>query len=80
MVSPWPVSGPGGPHQRKPVLAQLTGAHPSLSLWPLLGMGLSAPAQLPRAGPSYLCLVDVAGQSGDRDTHWVPGVPDSLPA
>ena len=23
---------------------------------------------LPRAGPSYLCLVDVAGQSGDRDT------------
>lgn len=43
MVSSQPASGPGGPRQRRPVLAQLTGADPSLSLWPFWGMGLSAP-------------------------------------
>lgn len=67
MVSPRPVSGPGGPHQRKPVLAQLTGAHPSLSLWPLLGMGLSAPGIPAAPGGAILPL-----PGGHGWTEWGP--------
>ena len=47
----------------------------------LLGDGVVCPRNpgCPGAGPSYLCLVDVAGQSGDRDTGClgvqIPGRP-----
>lgn len=79
MVSPRPASGPGGPRQRRPVLAQLTGADPSQSLWPFWGMGLSAPGIRAAPGGAILPLPGGRGWTEWGPRHRVPGGPDSLP-